>query len=845
MKPFKDFCRSVLKLLCFVLMVWALFGMVRQIRNGLAGYVPALVPGPFLHILDRARMLPDKAFTAELLIHAGNVFLMLLSLILFVCRRRTAYSLTASFSAGKCLLVIMDLIAADLSWPYLLYLGLEAFCCILALLCMIADRIGDDQFSLSAYPHIRSDSDILVVYFSREGYTRKLAYDMAERLHANICEIRTEQSVYGLKGFLRCVICSLRKRDMPIQVPDIHWDQYRRFVLCAPVWGLGCAPPMRSFCRLACGRIRTVNYMITHLWRVNFAALFDELDELLDLRHDMAQTVALHIGRTVWHQEEHYYSGYRTDVWTRVLHKKDLSDSGKPQARLFQKHWGRVQKFLQDTGKTIFVILLTTCVGVFLWHTGIRPVNMIGIYMIGVLTMAITFGNLYSLSLYSVCSLVCYNFFFVAPIYTFSPYQEGFLLSFLLLMAAAVIALVLTGRLKRQIKHTETVAYRTSVLLETTQYLQKERDENGMIAATAHQLMKIYGKAVVAYTDANDGTLRRDVYAVGDSEHIDRLVHDEIGIRMIWNQFVDDPRKQSVALDPEYLFFAIRTPENFFGMLCIVIRERSMTVLERSMASSIVEECALVLERELFNKKRQEAAMQVRNEQLRTNFLRAISHDLRTPLTAISGSAQLLAEDSALSAERRRRLSEDIYEDSLWLIDLVENLLSVTRMGDGGVELRLRPELLDDVVQEVAGHLRSRCATHRIVVLPSEDCLMARMDARLIMQVLLNLLTNAVKYTPQGSTIAVSTDRQGDWVKVSVADEGPGVPDENKEKIFDLFYTAKTIQSDSRRGIGLGLALCRTIVSAHGGEITVSDNVPHGAVFSFTLPAMELPASAE
>lgn len=844
MKQVQKFSRSMLTFCCVLLLAWSGIGVFRLFEVGMTDYVPVLVPGPFLQILDRSRMNHSACYQAELAIHGANVLLMLTTLVLVRFRQHTAGFLVFSFSAGKSLLVLMDLIAAKPGWPYVLYLGMELLCCLAALLCMLAMRMGDDRLTPGSYPHVNADSDTLVVYFSREGYTRKLAYHMAELLRANICEIRTEQTVYGFGGFFRCAMCSLSGRDMPILTPEIPWERYRRFVLCAPVWGLRCAAPMRSFCRLAKGRMETVNYLITHLWRVNFAALFEELDSLLGLRHDAAQTVALHIGRAVWPGVAHYYSGDRTEGWVRVRQKKDAVYPART-ALPFSQILGKLFGILRGTGKTLFLVLFVTCIGLYMWDTGIRPMNMIGFYIIGVLTMAITFGDFYCIFLFSFCSLVCYNFFFVAPIYTLSPYQVGFSLSFLMILTAGVIALVLTGRLKRQTLHAETVAYRTSVLLETTQLLQKERDESGMIAATAGQLMKIYGKAVVAFSDAGDGTLRRELYNMGDQDGADPLILDDEAMHSLWEQFAADPHASSVSPDKEHLFLPIRTPENFFGMLCIAIQERSLTALERSMASSIAEECALVLERELYNRKRQEAAIQVQNEQVRTNFLRAISHDLRTPLTSISGSAQLLAEDSALPPERRRRLSADIYEDSLWLIDLVENLLSVTRMGDGGVELRLRPELLDDVVQEATGHLKARCTTHRIVVLPSEECFMARMDARLIMQVLMNLLTNAVKYTPQGSTITVSTDRQGDWVRVFVADEGPGVPEENREKIFDLFYTANTLQSDSRRGIGLGLSLCRTIISAHGGEITVSENHPRGAVFTFTLPVMELPSSAE
>ena len=146
----------------------------------------------------------------------------------------------------------------------------------------------------------------------------------------------------------------------------------------------------------------------------------------------------------------------------------------------------------------------------------------------------------------------------------------------------------------------------------------------------------------------------------------------------------------------------------------------------------------------------------------------------------------------------------------------------------------------DEVFQEALSHLDRQAAEHRIAVKLPDDLLMARIDVRLIVQVIINIVNNAVKYTPAGSHILLRAEKQGTMVAVSIADDGPGIPEEAKAHLFDMFYTASQGKSDNRRGLGLGLSLCRSIVSAHGGDITVSDNHPHGAVFTFTLPLEEV-----
>ena len=233
--------------------------------------------------------------------------------------------------------------------------------------------------------------------------------------------------------------------------------------------------------------------------------------------------------------------------------------------------------------------------------------------------------------------------------------------------------------------------------------------------------------------------------------------------------------------------------------------------------------------------------MQARSEQLRADLLRAISHDLRTPLTSISGNASnLLSNGEAFDEETRRQIYGDIYQDALWLINLVENLLYVTRIEDGRMKLRCSVELIDEVLQEALRHESCKGKAHRITLRPNDTLLFARVDARLIIQVVINLVDNAIKYTPPGSSIELSACKEGSWIRVSCADDGPGIPDADKPHIFEMFYSGQNRRADGRRSLGLGLGLCRSIVSAHGGTITVQDNHPRGTVFSFTVPAEEV-----
>lgn len=194
----------------------------------------------------------------------------------------------------------------------------------------------------------------------------------------------------------------------------------------------------------------------------------------------------------------------------------------------------------------------------------------------------------------------------------------------------------------------------------------------------------------------------------------------------------------------------------------------------------------------------------------------------------------------------RRQIYGDIYDDSMWLIDLVENLLSVTRIEEGRMQIRQSAELVDEVIKEALKHTGQSRTGRTIKVEEEDELILAKMDARLIVQVLINLIGNAVKYTPQGTDIMVRVKKEKaenaerSQVIISVCDLGNGIPDDRKERVFDMFYTGSDQVADSRRSLGLGLGLCRSIINAHGGKIWISDNIPHGAVVTFTLPAEEV-----
>ena len=406
---------------------------------------------------------------------------------------------------------------------------------------------------------------------------------------------------------------------------------------------------------------------------------------------------------------------------------------------------------------------------------------------------------------------------------------------------AALLTSSLAVKLKNHAGQSAKSAYRTKVLFDTNQLLQQAKDKNEIVSATANQLIKLLDKDIVFYLTENEKLGEPHIFTVSN----DRANNEMTGAKeKAVAEWVQKNNKHAGATtetlsNAKCLYLSIRVNSRVYGVVGIYIGEEPLDSFEKSILLSILGECALSLENEKNAREKEEAAILAKNEQLRANLLRAISHDLRTPLTSISGNASNLLSNGN-SFDETTKLYSDIYDDSMWLINLVENLLSVTRLDEGRLNLNITEDLVDDVISEALHHVNRKSVEHHISVHNKEEYLLAKMDAKLMVQVIINMVDNAIKYTPKGSNILIKTWKHGDKAVISIADDGDGIPDDMKERVFDMFYSGANNIADSRRSLGLGLSLCRSIVNAHGGKIEVSDNTPHGAVFTITLSAGEV-----
>ena len=508
-----------------------------------------------------------------------------------------------------------------------------------------------------------------------------------------------------------------------------------------------------------------------------------------------------------------------------------------------QGFWQNFIPYPKDLLITLLVLVLTTLLGIVLYYFGFTDSNIIPVYILGVLLTSLFTREYFCGIIGSLLSVMLFNFFFTEPRLTFHAYDSKYAVTFAIMLAASIITGTLASKLKSHAKLSAQAAFRTKVLLDTNQLLQKAKDNDDIFNITATQLMKLLNRSVVMYSGKGGKLSKGALFSASPDDFDEDLFTDEERTAAYW--VLENHHRAGATSEThnkaKCLYMAIRINERIYGVVGIHINKKPLDSFETSILLSILGECALALDNNRNAKEKELAAVLAKNEQLRANLLRAISHDLRTPLTSISGNASnLLSNYDKLDEGTRLQVFTDIFDDSQWLISLVENLLSVTRIEEGRMNFNMSVQLMDEVIDEAMKHINRKGAEHNIAVECKDELLLARMDAKLIIQVIINLVDNAIKHTPAGSDIKITAEKRSGYVSVHVADTGNGIPDHIKPRVFEMFYTGDNKIADSRRSLGLGLPLCRSIINAHGGEISLTDNLPHGSIFTFSIPSGEV-----
>lgn len=488
----------------------------------------------------------------------------------------------------------------------------------------------------------------------------------------------------------------------------------------------------------------------------------------------------------------------------------------------------------------ILFSLLATTVAVIINHLKFAEANILLVYILAILFISVNTKGYAIGIIFAFINVLCFNFFFTHPKLTLRFDDPTYLVTFPFFVLVATITSTLTTRIKEQADMFEKREEAAQMLYEISRSFINLSGEENIINTGITHLSQGLRRDTICY-EAKSGILTGDYIIKNINENLknEQLKDDKNFEIAYWvlNNRKRAGRGTDTHNGSEVYYIPIIVKEKIFGVIGVFFGNDDVDKDDMSLIEAVVAQMSLALDREELVKEKEKTKLEFEREQLRSNLLRAISHDLRTPLTGIEGSSSLILESyDSLNRDVILNLVKEINDDSEWLIRLVENLLSMTRIESGKLEIKKTEEIVEEIVSESIQHLKNRLNNHKLTVDMPKEVLFVPMDGKLIEQVIINLVDNAIKYTPEGSEVNIRVYRKNNNAYFEITDNGPGINKDDINHLFEIFYKGNKTNADSRRGVGLGLSICRSIVLAHGGEISAKNNKLGGAKFIFSLP---------
>jgi two-component system sensor histidine kinase KdpD len=451
------------------------------------------------------------------------------------------------------------------------------------------------------------------------------------------------------------------------------------------------------------------------------------------------------------------------------------------------------------------------------------------IYLLATVVVATRFGRGPSL-LATTLGIAVFDFCFVPPYFSFAVRDDPYLLTFAAMLVVGLTVSTLAIRAREQAEAARSHARWTATLHALTRDLAEARDPAAIAASTARHVESAFSGRAVVLLPGESGALASLPAAADVADERERDA-----ARRAYEQGVPVTRHSAASHGEQALYLPLRTATRTLGVLGFrpAAHQPVIDPGRRQMLEALAQQVAGALERSLLAEEAKRTELRARTEELRNALLSSVSHDLRTPLAAIMGSATTLLDGNGVLTPAQADLARTVYEEAERLNRLVANLLAMTRVESGDLAPRKEWVPLEEVVGAALERLGPRLEGRPLRNGIPADLPLVAVDPVLIEQVLVNLLENAVRYTPAGTPIGLSVTRAGDQMQVEVFDEGAGLAPGVEGRVFEKFFRGP---GAGPGGSGLGLAICRGIVAAHGGSITAGNRAEGGASFRFTLP---------
>lgn len=525
------------------------------------------------------------------------------------------------------------------------------------------------------------------------------------------------------------------------------------------------------------------------------------------------------------------------------------SDKNKAELSLYRKSLlpelnGKLSASKKNTMGYVWAVVVTVVTTVLtrFMFSGFELANLIMVFLLGVVFIATRFGRGPSI-LASFLGVAIFDFLFVPPYFSFSVSDGQYLITLLAMLIVAMLISNLMADVRSQAKVAGHRERRATVLYAMSKELTTSQNEEEIVRTAVYHLHSEFGSQnVILFPDVNG----RIVYPRG-LPMPESLRSADLSVAQ-WVMDHNEIAGQGTHTLPgaQAIYFPLAVKEITLGVLVLlpVNLRRIFLPEQRKLLETFFGQIAQAITRVRLTEQARKTQVEMEAERLRNSLLSSISHDLRTPLATIVGSAStLVEEDHTLSIADKLELSRAIYDEAQRMSSLINNILDMARLDAGAVKLNKQWYPLEEIVGVVLTRLQKRLADRVISVKLPTGIPLIYVDAVMIEQVLINLLENAIRYTPAGSPMEILAETTTDGVEISVADHGTGIPTGSEKKLFEKFYQVRHEAAQS--GVGLGLAICRAIIEAHGGNIQVHNRSSGGAVFSFIIPLEDTPPELE
>jgi two-component system sensor histidine kinase KdpD len=488
---------------------------------------------------------------------------------------------------------------------------------------------------------------------------------------------------------------------------------------------------------------------------------------------------------------------------------------------------------VDETALSVFAVAAATGVARML-RSHVAPANLVAIYLLGVVFVAVRCSRKASV-LTSLLSVAAFDFFCVPPYLTFRVHDYEYLLTFAGMLVVALVVSAQTARIRRNAEEAALQEARNEALYHLSRLLAGQTRVFDVARIAAEYAEKVVpGRVVVFLPEDGKISFRR---RTSDQLLIPRF--EEAVAQWVFDHGERAGYGTRIHEGSTALYVPLKGAAETLGVMAVVPASRDRLPDEQTQLLEVLaSQTAIAIERTRSQHAADAARAQMQNEQMRSSLLSAVSHDLRTPLASITGAASTLrAQGDKLDAQTRQELLDSIADEAERLSRLVSNLLDMTRL-QSGVELRRDLYPLEEIAGAALQRIERQLGERSVVIRIPGDLPLVYVDDVLLGQLLVNLLENAIKYTPPDSPIEIEAEASSGFVVLEIRDRGPGFPPGDEQRIFEKFYRGKT---EGTRGAGLGLAICRAVIEAHRGTIEAFNRAGGGAVFRVRIPLPEKP----